>query len=94
MYKWLLSLSIVQKLLESIINQGFSVLLLIAAVSWFGYENHHLRIDMNDKVDALDEKVESCNNNLLQYYKEDRLRNEAVIERATNVIERIESRLE
>lgn len=93
MYKWLLSIPAVQKLLDSIINQGFSVLLLLFAVGWFGYKNELQRTESDKKIQRLEAKVENINNHLLEYYKVDRRKSDAVIDRATTVLERVEKKL-
>lgn len=93
MIKWLLSLSVVQKMLEIVVKQGFSVLLLICAVGWFGYQNYILRTYFDAKVLRLEDKVDQCNNNLIQYYRDDHMKSEKIIERNTDLLQKLEKKL-
>lgn len=77
-------------MLENIIKQGFSVLLLVAAVLWMRGEIQLVKKELElTKV-----KVEQCHSDMLSYYKEDRVRTEQVLQEATHIMQQLSRKLD
>lgn len=87
---FLASSKVLAMLLENIMKQGFSVLLLVAAVLWMRGEIQLVKKELElTKV-----KVEQCNTDMLTYYKEDRVRTEMILEQATDIMKQLSRKLD
>lgn len=87
---FLASSKVLSTLLENIIKQGFSVLLLVAGMLWMRGEIQLVKKELEmTKV-----KVEQCHSDMLTYYKEDRVRTERVLQDATEIMQKLSRKLD
>lgn len=87
---FLASSKVLAMLLENIIKQGFSVLLLVAAVLWMRGEIQLVK----KELELTKMKVEQCNTDMLTYYKEDRVRTEQILQEATHIMQQLSRKLD
>lgn len=87
---FLASSKVLSMLLENIIKQGFSVLLLVAAVLWMRGEIELVK----KELELTKQKVEQCNADMLTYYKEDRVRTEMILIQATDIMKQLNRKLD
>lgn len=87
---FLASSKVLAMLLENIIKQGFSVLLLVAAVLWMRGEIQLVK----KELELTKMKVEQCNTDMLTYYKEDRVRTEMILQQATDIMKQLSRKLD
>lgn len=87
---FLASSKVLSTLLDNIIKQGFTVMLLIAALVWMRWEIQQLKYDLKDtKV-----QVEQCNQSMITYYREDRVRTEQILHEATDIMKKLSKKLD
>lgn len=94
MWQWLIKTELAIKVADNIIKQGFSIMLLLIGLYWVLTENQNMRYEMQRRDAELRMEINACQNQILQYYKEDKKQTDRVIENATKVMERIERRLD
>jgi len=87
---FLASSKVLATLLDNVLKQGFSVLLLIAAIAWMRYE---LQLQRN-ALSIMEVKVEQCSQDLITYYREDRIRTEEVLQDATDIMTKLSKKLD
>lgn len=85
-----MSSKVLSTILDNILKQGFSVLLLIAAVAWMRGEIEIVK----KELEATKQKVENCNADMLTYYKEDRVRTEKILIEATDIMHELSRKLD
>ncbi len=84
---WTIASTALTQLLLKAKEQGFSILLLLIACGgliWFVMEERHQRRESDQQ---LRDEIRDCQNQVLQYYRDDRAKSDRIIEDATGVIE-------
>ena len=79
---------------ELVKSQGLSVVLLMCVSAWFAYDNYNYRIKMEIKYNDLQTEVMSCNDRIIEIYREERETMLQTIDKNTTVLDRIEKRLQ
>lgn len=78
-------------------EQGFSVLLLLLAcggLSWLVFTMAKVEREQREKaIIELQRQIQDCNNQVIEYYREDKIRSDEIILRNTIVLERLEKTL-
>ncbi len=97
---WAIASTALTQLLLKAKEQGFSILLLLIACGgliWFVMEERHERRRSDEQ---LREEIRDCQNQVLEYYRDDRAKSDNIIQDATGVmneakevIQRLEKKL-
>jgi hypothetical protein len=92
-WQWLIQQGLIKTVADNVIRQGFSILLLIAAI-WILSQQYISERDARVRaIEQLRVEIQECQNQILQYYREDRQKSDEIIMQATRVMERLEQRL-
>lgn len=94
MWQWLITTGVVKALVYTVTKQGFSILLLIVGVGVTGWMYYTERADRHKDQMQLRQEIQACQNQILEYYRQDRRQSDLIIQRATDVMERLEKLLE
>lgn len=80
--------------LEAALKQGFSITLLLVVSFGLSYMVKIERDTREAQVQALSEEVRNCRNEVIQYYREDRATSNEIILKNTEVLLRLERKLD
>jgi len=84
---WPIIAAALSALLDKAKEQGFSILLLLlisGGLIWFVVEERRERRESDRQLRI---EIRDCQNQVLQYYRDDRAKSDKVIEEATEVIQ-------
>lgn len=79
---------------ELVKSQGLSVVLMMAVSAWFAYDSYNYRMKMEAQYNELQTEVRSCNDRIIEIYREERETMLQTIDKNTTVLDRIEKRLQ
>lgn len=80
--------------MEAALKQGFSIALLLLVSGGLTYMVKLERDTREKQVEALSQEVKNCRNEVIQYYREDRAISNEIILKNTEVLLRLERKLD
>ena len=86
-------LALIPTINELVKSQGFAVVLMAAVSLWFAYDNHLYRKKMQQEYLELQNEVKICNSQIVEIYREERNKMLQTIDKNTEVLDRLESKL-
>jgi len=90
---YLINQGLLKGIADNIVKQGFSLLLLVAAVYWLNRENQLMRAEFKQELMETRAEIKQCQDQVLEYYRTDRKETDAVINKASDIMERLEHKL-
>lgn len=75
-------------------SQGLSITIVLLLAAWFGYDNYQYRNKLEKEYIKLQAEVKDCNTRILILYEKDRADMMEIIDRNTEMLDRIERRLD
>lgn len=93
-WSFLVKKGLADKLAELVMRQGMTVILLLAAVSYMFLELSETRSEMQADIEELKIDVKACNQSVLDCYKENQGKTNELIRQNTELLTRIERKLD
>jgi hypothetical protein len=91
---WAIITVFAKSFIESAQKQGFSIMLLLLVSTGLMYMLKLERDTREKQVQTLSEEVKACRNEVIQYYREDRAMSNEIILKNTEVLLRLERKLD
>jgi hypothetical protein len=91
---WAIASVFLKGFFDAALKQGFSIALLLLVAGVLTYMLKIERDTRESQVQALSEEVRNCRNEVIQYYREDRQLSNEIILKNTEVLLRLERKLD